>query len=104
MRSWTYLVTGLLALAALPATASAQAAGGYSPAPINRPTFSPYLNLLRPGAPAGLNYYGLVRPEFAFRNNIGGLQTDVATNRQLITTGSGGGTGALVTGHSAAFL
>src|SRR5262245_56181717 len=32
----------------------------------NRPTFSPYLNLLRQGDPV-LNYYGLVRPEQEFR-------------------------------------
>ena len=32
----------------------------------SRPTFSPYLNLLRGGSPV-LNYYGLVRPEQEFR-------------------------------------
>lgn len=105
MRPRTTLAA-LLVLTCLPAMALAQAPsrpGGITP--ISRPTFSPYLNLVRPGAPAGINYYGLVRPEFAFRNSLQGLQTEVDTNRQLITTGSGGtGGGALLTGHSSTFL
>ena len=74
--------------------------------PITRPTTSPYLNLNRAGVPPAINYYGLVRPELAFRGSIQNLQTQVDTNRQLITTGSGGtGTaGVLTTGHSAVFL
>jgi hypothetical protein len=36
-------------------------------------TVSPYLNLNRFGAPAALNYYNLVRPEFAFQNSINNL-------------------------------
>jgi hypothetical protein len=62
------LVGGLIVL-------TGQAAGqppgpprlGAPPAP---PTVSPYLNLLRGGAPAGVNYYGLVRPQMYFQNSI----------------------------------
>ncbi len=43
------------------AIAQAPAASG------GRPTFSPYLNLLRGGNPV-LNYYGIVRPEQEFRS------------------------------------
>ncbi len=35
--------------------------------PTSRPTFSPYLNLLRSGNSTLFNYYGLVRPEVEFR-------------------------------------
>jgi hypothetical protein len=35
--------------------------------PTSRPTFSPYLNLLRGENSTLLNYYGLVRPEIEFR-------------------------------------
>jgi hypothetical protein len=41
--------------------------------PRARPTFSPYLNLLRRGNSPAVNYYGQVRPELAFRKSIGGL-------------------------------
>ena len=70
-----------------------------------RPTFSPYLNLLRRGNSTTFNYFGLVRPEIAARAAIQGLQGDVATNRDLITTGRGGtGSNALITGNAATFL
>src|SRR5262249_1833684 len=105
MRLWTPLAA-LLALAALPAFAAAQAPYRPGISPITRPAFSPYLNLVRPGAPAGINYYGLVRPEVTFRNSIGTLQNDVDVNRALIPTGggTGTGTGGLTTGHAATFL
>lgn len=34
------------------------------------PTFSPYLNLLRRDNSTALNYYGLVRPQIAFREGL----------------------------------
>jgi hypothetical protein len=105
MRSWTTLAS-LLLLAAVPAVAPAQAPTRPGITPNARPAFSPYLNLARPGAPAGINYYGLVRPEVNFRNSISGLQSDVDANRQLIVTGraAAGTTGLLTTGHAATFL
>jgi hypothetical protein len=39
-----------------------------------RPTFSPYLNLLNRGASPALNYYGLVRPQQQFQQQAGQLQ------------------------------
>src|SRR5262249_8648545 len=57
------------------------------------PPYSPYLNLLRPGNPA-INYYGLVRPQFDFRQQIQGLQQltapatlEAQTANTLPTTG-----------------
>src|SRR5262245_13528577 len=100
-----YFLAALLAAALWAPAAPAQLParpGGV--APITRPTYSPYLNLLRRDNPAALNYYGLVRPELAFRSGIGTLQGDVAANRQLITTGLGGGSGELITGRGARFL
>src|SRR5262249_54706945 len=43
------------------------------PAPPIPPAFSPYLNMFNRGNP-GINYYGLVRPQFAIQNAISGLQ------------------------------
>src|SRR5262245_52854272 len=46
-----------------------------SPPPAyTRPAVSPYINLVRPDASAGVNYYGIVRPELEFRGNIRQLQ------------------------------
>src|SRR5262245_10941358 len=67
------------------------------------PTYSPYLNLLRPGNTA-INYYGLVRPEFEFRNNIGTLQQQVGTLQQDLTQATNQANGVLTTGHPTQFL
>jgi hypothetical protein len=99
------LSISLVLLACLPAVASAQAQLRPGITPVGQPTTSPYLNLNRAGTSAGVNYYQLVRPEFAFRGSIQGLQSAVDTNQQLLATGrQTTGQGGLVTGHSAAFL
>jgi hypothetical protein len=101
------LTAGMLTLVLLSGTASAQLPPPGAN-PITRPPISPYLNLLRPGSNIAQNYYGLVRPEFAFRGGIGGLQQQVDLNSQLLTTGAAaGGTGVggvPTTGHVAVFL
>jgi hypothetical protein len=108
MNSRTTFAAALLALASARGLALAQAPlrpGGISAN--TRPAVSPYINLVRPGAAPAINYYGIVRPEIAFRNSIGQLQSDVDANRQLITTGRDAGgavAGGLATGHSAVFL
>lgn len=96
----------LVALLALGQPAFAQAPIRPGITPPARPAFSPYLNLLRPGGTPTLNYYGIVRPELAFRDSILGLQNAVDINRQLITTGGGapGQTDMLVTGRGGFFL
>ncbi len=43
--------------------ASAQLGGGRIDRPIDRPAFSPYINMLRDNGSPGLNYFGLVRPQ-----------------------------------------
>src|SRR5207248_1125492 len=63
------LVLVTVAALALATSAAAQP----PPGPGMTPGFSPYLNLLNRGNPA-INYYGLVRPQFAFQNAIAGLQ------------------------------
>jgi hypothetical protein len=70
--------------------------------PPNRPAVSPYLNLLRPGNSPGVNYYGLVRPQMEFRNNIQNLQQQVAENQSSIM----GLNNAVLptTGHATSFL
>jgi len=69
--------------------------------PINRPAFSPYLNLNRPGTLAAVNYYGLVRPEQQFRNALFQNQLDIAGNQQAISNFTGG---PITTGHRVGFM
>jgi hypothetical protein len=68
----------------------------------NQPAVSPFLNILRPGNSPGFNYYGLVRPQMQFQNDIQNLQNQTMTNRAAIADING----MLVptTGHSTYFL
>ncbi len=67
------------------------------------PPYSPYLNLFRNGNPAYMNYYGLVRPEIDFRNQVYGLQQGVAANAEAISSYDQT-TGLPLTGHATQFL
>jgi hypothetical protein len=68
------------------------------------PAYSPYLNLLRSGNSAGVNYYGLVRPEIQFRQSIQNLSTQVDANAQAIGNLATTGNGQSATGHSTQFM
>jgi hypothetical protein len=72
--------------------------GGYRP-----PTYSPYLNLLRPGNPAA-NYYGLVRPQVTFANAIQGLQREITATAAQVAAGDQTDPGLPTTGHTTSFL
>ncbi len=80
----------------------AQGLGGGYLLPNRRPAVSPYINLLRTGSDPAINYYGIVRPEVAFRSSINSLdqqQSNLANqqaqeytqNSQLPPTGQGAG-------------
>jgi hypothetical protein len=56
--------------------------------PVQRPTFSPYLNLLNRGGSPALNYLGIVRPQQQFAQQFGQLQqqanqTNMALNQAI---------------------
>jgi hypothetical protein len=68
------------------------------------PPVSPYLNLLRQGSPAGVNYYDLVRPQFQFQNSIQALQGQVTTLGSQVAAETQGATGLPVTGHPVQFF
>ncbi len=70
---------------------------------LNRPAYSPYLNLLRPGNPTYANYYGLVRPELDIRAAAVGLQQQVNANQQGISNLQTA-YGPLTTGHVTRFM
>lgn len=83
--------------------------GGYRPGnlgQINRPTYSPYLNLLRNGNSTLQNYYGLVRPELDIRNAAANLQQQSLLNEANLNNyaNQNNFNQVLVTGHSATFL
>jgi hypothetical protein len=69
-----------LTLVSLAAYGGSLQAQGYAPGvpPVNRPAFSPYLNLLRRDAPLVTQYYGLVRPQINFQNSIQQLDAQQA--------------------------
>jgi hypothetical protein len=47
--------------------------------PYQRPTISPYLNMLRPGVNPALNYYGLVRPQVQTTRTLQTFQQELQT-------------------------
>jgi hypothetical protein len=75
----------LLLLTARPTFAQYGPPVGPTP-PGSRPPYSPYLNLFRQGSPFYQNYYGLVRPQQQFNQQIVGLQNQVNANRQAISS------------------
>src|SRR5437660_6200260 len=80
MRSVVSLLFGLCGWMLLAAPCLAQYpaqrfGGGFGGGGV-RPTVSPYLNLLTSGDTA-INYYGLVRPQFAYNRAIQNLGNDI---------------------------
>lgn len=99
-------VMTLLALLGLSSSASAQLGGGRINRPIDTPTFSPYINMLRDNGSPGLNYFGLVRPqiEAAQQNQLIGQQFQALQNQPMRMMNGGYGYSQLgVTGHPVVF-
>jgi hypothetical protein len=71
-------------------------------APYSRPTVSPYVNLLRGGS-AGINYYGIVRPELETRSSIQQLQRQVGQTQAEVTQATTP-SGLPTTGHPTVFF
>ena len=73
-------LAALVALALSPGVLHAQL-GPYAPPttnnPYQRPTMSPYLNMLRPGANPAINYYGLVRPQMQTNRTLQTFQQEL---------------------------
>jgi hypothetical protein len=69
-----------------------------------QPTYSPYLNLLRPGGTPAQNYYQLVSPELYARGNLYNLQNQITTNQQSITNLRNEVAELGSTGHTAQFM
>lgn len=101
------LIAGVAVLAAagLPQLASAQP---QPPVTMQRPTFSPYLNMLRPGGSPALNYFGLVQPQQQFMRQNYQMQQGIQQNNANIQalaaqTGSFADPSMPLTGHGAVF-
>jgi len=67
------------------------------------PPVSPYINLLRRGSPAAVNYYGIVRPEFQFQNALQNLQQQVTT-LGATAEAEAGPNAPPATGHAVVFM
>ena len=100
-----YLLTAGLVLIATTQPASAQFTGGQPYNPYQQPTFSPYLNMNRPGNPA-VNYYGLVKPQFDVNKQLQVLRTqqNLQMNQMGIPTEGEAVTGWTITGHPTGFF
>ncbi len=55
-------------------------------APVRTSPVSPYLNLLRTGNSPAFNYTTLVRPQLQFQQSVSGLQTQLNTVQQTVTS------------------
>lgn len=77
--------TWLAAFAVLLLTAAVFAQPQPPVGPAQRPTFSPYLNLLNRGNNPGLNYLGIVRPQQQMQQEFNQLQQQ--TNQQFAALG-----------------
>lgn len=98
--TWRTLIAATIVLAiAQSADAQPPQIGG-----AQRPAFSPYLNIVRPGGGPALNYYGLVRPEVQARQAIQNLQGTVGANQEAIGDLQSGQTDLPGTGHQANFM
>jgi hypothetical protein len=77
--------TAFAALAALLLAAPLFAQPQVPVGPAQRPTFSPYLNLLNRGNNPGLNYLGIVRPQMQLQQQFNQLQQQ--QNQQFAALG-----------------
>jgi hypothetical protein len=50
---------------------------GFQTQQFRRPVVSPFINLAQPGFNPGITYFGIVRPEVAFRQNLQFLQGQI---------------------------
>ncbi|MFO0899089.1 MAG: hypothetical protein U0836_16815 [Pirellulales bacterium] len=86
-RALRLLIAGFLGLAANTAVAQLNPAGSiYYDNVYNRPTVSPYLNLLNPGAAFNSvpNYFTLVKPQLEQRAALNQQQSEISRlNRQV---------------------
>ncbi len=92
-RWWILALAGVLAWHGLGSTTAFAQFGYTQPQPQGGPTFSPYLNLNRSGTQAGINYFGLVRPQLQTNQQLQNLQ-----NQQALLANELGG-GAIVPGQ-----
>ncbi len=96
-------LAALVAVIVTAAVASAQP----QPAAVQRPSFSPYLNLARGGTNPGINYLGVVRPQMQLQQQYGLLQQQLRqTNQSLQEVGSavyGTDPNVPLSGHAAVF-
>lgn len=106
------LIAAICALSS--SVASAQTGRSRIQYPLGRPTVSPYLNLLGSSYGAGINYYGLVRPQQQFYQQAEDLKQGVYTRHQrtsqaarpgqpLSAAGSHAGYRLGTTGHATSF-
>lgn len=102
MRTLQWSIIALAFITIVNSTAHAQ--GPNRPGLNPYPTVSPYVNLLnnRGGNPA-INYYGMVRPQFAFRGAVQQLQQGIQANQDAFVDLQTANAGYPETGHAAGF-
>jgi hypothetical protein len=95
---------GWLAVLGVMAFESSARAQIGQPRPVSSPAYSPYLNLARPGNAAN-NYYGLVRPQIDFQNQVNTLQQQYGVlSRDVNAPAADQVLPPPTTGHAAQFM
>jgi hypothetical protein len=100
---------GILASIGLALTLAAGPAAAQLPytrpqtSPFNRPAISPYINMFRPGGNIAQNYFGLVRPEIQFNQDVNQLQNRQALLGAQIAAGTESQAVLPPTGHATGF-
>ena len=96
-------IVALIAIIATTGLASAQP----QPSGVQRPSFSPYLNLARGGTNPGINYLGVVRPQMQMQQQYGQLQQQLRQTNQNLqdvsNTVSGADPNLALSGHASVF-
>lgn len=99
-----FLLTGLAVVIGVGIGSSRAAAQPLGPG-LQRPAFSPYLNLNRPGTNPAINYFGLVRPQTRALSAMQGMEQQIQSNLSAINAlGATNTTGIPDTGHRVSFL
>jgi hypothetical protein len=97
-------ILSLSVLVVLSGAAMAQVPLPGGPQVPQRPTVSPYLNLLRGNNPAYLNYYGLVQPQLQAQQQLASLQQQVLGLQNTPSSYYGGTGNELITGKQVGFF
>jgi hypothetical protein len=96
------LIVAAIASVGILGSLAARPAGAQGLSPVIGGGVSPYLNLVRPGIPPAISYYGTVRPQLQYNAAINSLEQQVAYSKVAATAAEK--SAVPQTGHPIQFL